>query len=102
MALVSATALVATPLLSPLVTGHGILVIGMLITPLLVFDHHYSLLPCFGSEVEPSLCLYCLGQAATYLPGPIVGRQLLYLGSYCLVSPIVLCLSEDRTTIAIV
>ena len=67
MTLVSAMALVATPLLSPLVTGHGILVIGMSITPLLVFDHHYSLLPRFGSEVEalPFCCIvlsvYCLG-----------------------------------------
>jgi hypothetical protein len=50
---VSATALVAIPLLSLLVTGHGILVIGMLITLPLLFDHHYSPLPRFGSEVEP-------------------------------------------------
>ena len=52
---VSATALVAIPLLSPLVTGHSILAIGMSSMPLLVFDHHYSPLPCFGSEVEPPL-----------------------------------------------
>jgi len=51
MTLVSAMALVATPLLSLLVTGHGILAIGMSIMPLLVFDHHYSPLPRFGSEV---------------------------------------------------
>ena len=50
---VSATALVAIPLLSLLVTGHSILVIGMSITLPLVFDHHYSPLPRFGSEVEP-------------------------------------------------
>jgi hypothetical protein len=64
---VSATALVAIPLLSPLVTGHGILVIGMSIMLPLLFDHHHSPLPRFGSEVEPSLLvgivlsLYCLG-----------------------------------------
>jgi hypothetical protein len=51
---VSATALVAIPLLSLLMTGHSILAIGMSITPPSVSDHHYSLLPCFGSEVEPS------------------------------------------------
>jgi len=71
MTLVSAIALVATPLLSPLVTGHGILAIGMSITPLLVFDHHYSLLPHFGSEVEPPSLLYCpvllLSQPSGYL-----------------------------------
>jgi hypothetical protein len=60
MTLVSVTALVATPLLSPLVIGHGILAIGMLIMPLLVFDHHYSPLPRFGSEVEPPFLWYCL------------------------------------------
>jgi hypothetical protein len=60
MTLVSATALVATPPLSLLVTGHGILVIGMSIMPLSVFDHHYSPLPRFGSEVEPPFHLYCL------------------------------------------
>ena len=60
---VSATALVAIPQLSPLVTGHGILVIGMSIMPPSVFDHHYSPLPRFGSEVEPSLRLYCLAFA---------------------------------------
>jgi hypothetical protein len=64
---VSATALVAIPPLSLLVTGHSILTIGMSITPLLVFNHHYSLLPCFGSEVEPpfpfllSYLTCCLG-----------------------------------------
>jgi len=64
---VSATALVAIPLLSPLVTGHGILVIGMSIMLPLLFDHHHSPLPRFGSEVEPSLLVgivlsrYCLG-----------------------------------------
>jgi len=105
---VSATALVAIPLLSLPATGHGILAIGMSITPLSVFDHHYSLLPRFGSEVEPpfpfvlSRLIYCLGQAATYLLGPIVGRQLLSVGSYCLILLIVLCPSEDRTAIAIV
>ena len=108
MTLVSAMALVAIPLLSPLVTGHGTPMIGMLITPPLLFDHHYSLLPHFGSEVEPlfssvlSHLVYCLSQAATYLPGPIVGRRLLSVGSYCLVLLIVLCPTEDRTTIAIV
>jgi hypothetical protein len=60
MTLVTATALVAIPLLSLLVIGHGILAIGMSIMPPLLFDHHYSPLPRFGSEVEPSLCLYCL------------------------------------------
>jgi hypothetical protein len=60
MTLVSVTALVAIPLLSPLVIGHGILMIGMSITPLLVFDHHYSPLPRFGSEVEPPFLSYCL------------------------------------------
>jgi hypothetical protein len=40
---VSVMALVAIPLLSLLVTGHSILVIGMSITPLSVFDP--SLLP---------------------------------------------------------
>jgi hypothetical protein len=108
MTLVSVTALVAIPLLSLLVTGHSILTIGMSITPLSVFDHHYSPLPRFGSEIEPPSCIrivlsrYCLSLAATYLPGPIVGRRLLYLGTYCLVLPIVLRLSEDRTTITIV
>jgi hypothetical protein len=63
---VSVTALVAIPLLSPLVTGHGILAIGMSITLPLLFDHHHSPLPHFGSEVEPSLVRivssrYCLG-----------------------------------------
>jgi hypothetical protein len=64
---VSATALVAIPLLSPLVTGHGILAIGMSIMLPLLFDHHHSPLPRFGSEVEPSLLVgivlsrYCLG-----------------------------------------
>jgi hypothetical protein len=43
MTLVSATALVAIPLLSLLVTGHGILAIGMSITLPSVFDQ--SLLP---------------------------------------------------------
>jgi hypothetical protein len=60
MTLVSVTALVATPLLSPLVIGHGILITGMSIMPLLLFDHHYSPLPCFGSEVEPLFLAYCL------------------------------------------
>jgi hypothetical protein len=60
MTLVSAMALVAIPLLTLLVTGHGILAIGMSITLPLLFDHHYSPLPRFGSEVEPSLCSYCL------------------------------------------
>jgi hypothetical protein len=63
---VSVTALVAIPLLSPLVIGHGTLVIGMSITPPLLFDHHHSPLPRFGSEVEPPhvrivLSPYCLG-----------------------------------------
>jgi len=108
MILVSATALVAIPLLSLLVTGHGILAIGMSIMLPLLFDHHYSPLPRFGSEVEPSLCSYCLvssivlAKAATYLPSPIVERRLLYLGSYCLVLLIVLRPSEDQTTITIV
>jgi len=76
---VSVTALVAIPLLSPLMIGHGTHTIGMLITLPLLFDHHYSLLPYFGSEVEALqfchivLIAYCLSQAATYLPGPIVG-----------------------------
>ena len=102
------TALVATLLLSPLMIGHSTLAIGMSTTPPLVFDHPYSLLPRFGSEIEPPLpfCIvlfvYCLSQVAMYLPGPIVGRRLLYLGTYCLVLPIVLRLSEDRTTITIV
>ena len=66
MTLVSAMALVAIPLLSLLGIGHGILAIGMSITPLLLFDHHYSPLPRFGSEVEPPhvrivLLVYCLG-----------------------------------------
>jgi hypothetical protein len=52
MTLVSAMVLVAIPLLSPLVIGHGTLTTGMSITLPLLFDHHYSLLPCFGSEVE--------------------------------------------------
>ena len=60
MILVSVMALVAFPLLSPLVTGHGILAIGMSTMPLLAFDHHYSPLPCFRSEVEPPFLSYCL------------------------------------------
>ena len=108
MTLVSVTALVATPLLSPLVIGHGTLTIGMLTMRLLLFDHPYSPLPCFGSEVEalPSHHIvsvsYCLSQAATYLPGPIVGQQLLSVCSYCLILLIVLRPSEDRTAINIV
>jgi hypothetical protein len=79
MTLVSVMALVATPLLSPLVIGYGTLTIGMLTTHLLLFDYPYSPLPHFGSEVEalPShrivLVFYCLSQVATYLSGPIVG-----------------------------
>ena len=67
MTLVSVMALVAIPLLNPLVIGHGTLAIGMSITLPLLFDHHYSLLPRFGSEVEalPFCCIvlsvYCLG-----------------------------------------
>jgi hypothetical protein len=70
----SVTALVAIPLLSPLVIGHGIPAIGMSITPPLQSDHHYSPLPHFGSEVEPLLVFpfvsfaYCLGlRLPTYL-----------------------------------
>jgi hypothetical protein len=84
MTLVSVTALVATPLLSPLVTGHGILVIGMLTTPLLVFDHHYSLLPCFGSEVEPPFCSYCLVSSIVSAKWLHTYLVLLLDDSYCL------------------
>jgi hypothetical protein len=54
------TALVAIPLLSLLVTGYGILVIGMLIMPPLLFDHHYSPLPHFRVRGRALLRLYCL------------------------------------------
>ena len=81
---VSATALVAIPLLSLLVTRHGILAIGMSITLLLVFDHHYSPLPHFGSEVELPFLSYCLVSSivsAKWLPTYPV---LLLDDGYCL------------------
>jgi hypothetical protein len=84
MTLVSATALVATPLLSLLVIRHGILMIGMSITPLLVFDYHYSPLLCFKSEVEPPFHSYCLISSvvlAKRLPTYLV---LLLDDGYCL------------------
>ena len=81
---VSATALVAIPLLSPLVTGHGILVTGMSITLPLLFDHHHSPLPRFGSEVEPFLRLYCLVLLLSWLSGYLPTR------SYCWTTVIVL------------
>jgi hypothetical protein len=90
MTLVSATALVATPLLSPLVIGHSTLIIGMSTMPLSVFDHHYSPLPRFGSEVEPPfpsvlshLSIVSAKRLRTY---PV----LLLDDSYCLCTAIVL------------
>jgi hypothetical protein len=74
MTLASVTALVATPLLSPLVIGHGTLMIGMSIMPLLLSDHHYSPAPSFWvrGRSSPSCCIasivYCLSQTAIYLP----------------------------------
>jgi hypothetical protein len=105
---VSAMVLVAIPLLSPLVIGHSTLAIGMSIMLPLLFDHHYSPLPHFGSEVEappPSVyridCL--LSHPRSYiLTRSIVRRWLLFVCSYCLVLLIVLHPSEDQTAIAIV
>jgi hypothetical protein len=80
---VSATALVAIPLLSLLVTGHGILVIGMSIMLPFQSDHHYSPLPHFGSEVEPSLRSYCLISLLSWPSGYLLTR------SYCWMTVIV-------------
>jgi hypothetical protein len=94
---VSAMALVAIPLLSLLVTGYSIPMIGMSIMLPLLFDHHYSPLPCFGSEVEPFLRSYCLVSLLSWLRGylltwsycwttVIVSRYLLSRLTYCLAS----------------
>jgi hypothetical protein len=105
---VSAMVLVAIPLLSPLVIGHSTLAIGMLIMLPLLFDHHYSPLPCFGSEVEaPPPSVYCVDYLLSRLCGyiltqSIVRQRLLFICSYCLILLIVLHPSEDQTTIAIV
>ena len=84
MTLVSATALVAIPLLSLLVTGHGILTIGMSITPLLVFDHHYSPLPRFGSEVEPPFSCLLSHSSIVSAQRPPTYPVLLSDDGYCL------------------
>ena len=80
---VSVTALVAIPLLSPLVTGHGILAIGMSIMLPFPFDHHYSPLPRFGSEVEPPYVSIVPSRLLSRLNGYLLTR------SYCWMTAIV-------------
>jgi hypothetical protein len=81
---VSAMALVAIPLLSLLVTRHGILAIGMLITPLLVSNYHHSPLPYFGSEVEPPFP-FVLSHSSIVLAKQLLTYPVLLLDdSYCL------------------
>jgi hypothetical protein len=93
---VCVTALVAIPLLSPLVIGHGTLAIGMSIMLPLSFDHHYSPLPRFGSEVEASLSpSYCLDSLLSWPSGYVLTR------SYCWMTAIVCMYStgQQKTTI---
>ena len=56
----SAMALVAIPLLSLLVIGHGTPASGMLSLPHFVSNYPNSLLPRFGLEVEPPFLLSIL------------------------------------------
>jgi hypothetical protein len=80
---VSATALVAIPLLSLLVTGHGIPAIDISITLPLLFDHHYSPLPRFGLKVEPSCVCIVSPRLLSRLSGYLLTR------SYCWMTVII-------------